>query len=286
MRDYYECHDWDVDGFPGEFIYGDDVYVDDYYMDERWKPDVDYREYWVSTKGRVWSYVSNTFVYGSPYDDYGHIGLTLWINKRKKFKALHRMVAEAFIPNPHDLPIVRHLDDNPSNNCVWNLAWGIPLDNTRDCINNGHFRYLTDADREIALQKVRVPVIAVDLRTRREYSFKSQSEAARCLGVKQGAICGVLHGKYTNAGGYYFYQPGEDVDIDTIADVYARRFAKIRAIDLLSGREFIFNSQAEAARVLNISPGSVNRAFSVSNHTVCGYRFEYVDKEAYLDGRY
>lgn len=29
MRDYLECHDWDTDGFPGEFVYGDDYYVDE-----------------------------------------------------------------------------------------------------------------------------------------------------------------------------------------------------------------------------------------------------------------
>ena len=42
MRDYLECHDWDTDGFPGEFVYGDDYYVDDYYMDERFKQDSEY----------------------------------------------------------------------------------------------------------------------------------------------------------------------------------------------------------------------------------------------------
>lgn len=29
--DRLECHDWDTDGYPGEFVYGDDVYIDDYY---------------------------------------------------------------------------------------------------------------------------------------------------------------------------------------------------------------------------------------------------------------
>ena len=279
MTKHYNNYDWDADGFPGEYVYGDDVYLDDYYMDERWKPDVDHGEYWVSTKGRVWSRMSNSFIHGSPYDDYGHIGLSLWVNKRKVFKSLHRMVAEAFIPNPYDLPIVRHLDDDPSNNCVWNLAWGFPVDNTRDCINNGHFRHLTDQDREVAMQKIRIPVIAVDLRTRREYTFESQSEAARCLGVKQGSIYAVLHGKYSNAGGYYFYRPGEAMNVDFDNYKYSRRFATILVTHLTTGRKFIFHSQAEAARVLNIAPSSVARAFNNSNHVACGYRFEYVDEE-------
>lgn len=31
MREY-DCHNWDTDGYPGEFVYGDDCYVDDYYF--------------------------------------------------------------------------------------------------------------------------------------------------------------------------------------------------------------------------------------------------------------
>lgn len=42
--------------------------------------------------------------------------------KTKKF-FVHRLVAEAFIPNPNNLPIVNHKDENPQNNCCDNLEW-------------------------------------------------------------------------------------------------------------------------------------------------------------------
>lgn len=50
---------------------------------------------------------------------------------------LHRLVAMAYIPNPNNYPIVRHLDDIGTNNTVNNLRWGTQKDNVNDSIING-----------------------------------------------------------------------------------------------------------------------------------------------------
>jgi hypothetical protein len=50
---------------------------------------------------------------------------------------VHRLVAEAFIPNPSGHPCVRHLDGNPKNNHVTNLAWGTYADNEADKARHG-----------------------------------------------------------------------------------------------------------------------------------------------------
>lgn len=61
------------------------------------------------------------------------------IKVRKNVK-IHRLVAEAFIPNPSNLPIVMHLDDNRFNNLVGNLKWGTQKENVNDAISKGRLK--------------------------------------------------------------------------------------------------------------------------------------------------
>ena len=60
-----------------------------------------------------------------PYKDGGDYYFVIGLHKngKKKYKAIHRLVAEAFIPNPNNYPIVNHKDENKENNYVDNLEW-------------------------------------------------------------------------------------------------------------------------------------------------------------------
>lgn len=53
----------------------------------------------------------------------------LYKNKQKKFHSIHRIVAEAFIPNPNNLPQVNHKDENKWNTNLNNLEWCSIQDN-------------------------------------------------------------------------------------------------------------------------------------------------------------
>ena len=53
----------------------------------------------------------------------GYLQLILHKNGEISSRKVHRLVAEAFIPNPDGLPQVNHKDENKQNNCVDNLEW-------------------------------------------------------------------------------------------------------------------------------------------------------------------
>ena len=52
-----------------------------------------------------------------------YLHVNLCVNGKCKKYSIHQLVAKAFIPNPNNLPLVNHKDENPSNNFVDNLEW-------------------------------------------------------------------------------------------------------------------------------------------------------------------
>lgn len=201
----YDIHDWNIYGWPGEFVYGDDMYIDDYYMEERWLPISGFEtEYWVSNLARVWSVKTQKFLQVKPMDNHGHLGVCLYSGGKRYYKYIHRLVAEAFIPNPNKLPIVRHIDDIPYNNTVYDITFGTQRDNAYDAIRNGRAYIPSPEDREKSYEKSRTPIIATNLSTGESFTFRGQGEASRILGIPQANIWKVLNGQRPRAQGYTF----------------------------------------------------------------------------------
>ena len=88
---------------------------------EIWVPVVGYDyDYTVSNHGRI----CGTRGVMKPYDNgYGYLVVEFQKNGKKKHLRVHRLVAEAFVPNPDDLPEVNHRDENKHNNHAANLEW-------------------------------------------------------------------------------------------------------------------------------------------------------------------
>lgn len=91
--------------------------------EEVWKDVVGYEGmYCVSNFGNIYSlYTNKVLNHGTRKDGYQYVILSK--EDKKKYKMIHRLVAEAFIPNINNLPIINHKDENPSNNNANNLEW-------------------------------------------------------------------------------------------------------------------------------------------------------------------
>lgn len=66
---------------------------------------------------------------------YSMIGLSK--DNKQKMYLVHRLVAEAFLGNPENLPIVNHIDGNKSNSHIENLEWVSNSDNINHAISTG-----------------------------------------------------------------------------------------------------------------------------------------------------
>ena len=89
---------------------------------EEWRDIEGFDGYQVSNEGRVRNCKRNTIL--KPLSDgRGYLQIHLWKNGKSTNKRIHRLVAQAFLENPQNLPEVNHKDENKSSNIVENLEW-------------------------------------------------------------------------------------------------------------------------------------------------------------------
>lgn len=69
---------------------------------------------------------------------YGYLAISLRAPGEKQTRLIHRLVLEAFVGSCPDGEQCRHLDGNPFNNSVSNLAWGTRVENAADRERHGH----------------------------------------------------------------------------------------------------------------------------------------------------
>ena len=112
-------------------------YMSKYSTDEEiWKDIKGYEGYYqISETGKVLS-VRNSFIL-SPTTSNGYKEVVLSVNHIKGYKLIHRLVAEAFIPNVDNKPEVNHIDGDKLNNNINNLEWVTRAENAKHAGANG-----------------------------------------------------------------------------------------------------------------------------------------------------
>lgn len=183
------------------------------------KPISDYPDYMIYDDGRVWSNKTNKFLKPSPTNR-GYLTVELFNNSGSKRLLIHRLVAIAFIPNPHNWPQINHKDENPQNNCVANLEWCTARYNMNygEGAKTRHLKidYTKPCYRENAIlngKKAAKPVSMFSLDGQFIRTYESAAEASRQTGIDKTDISRAVRTKY-NAGGYAWeYERSDDLSV-------------------------------------------------------------------------
>ena len=139
--------------------------------------------YAVTEDGKVWSYGSNKWL--SPLNSRGYCRVQLCKGGKVTAYLIHRLVAEAYLSNPLNLPHVNHKDENKANNSVANLEW---------CSVDYNNKYGTHATCTMK------PIYCIEL----DKTFASLKEATEVINIAQSSISNCLAGRRKTAGGYHW----------------------------------------------------------------------------------
>ena len=162
-------------------------------MKEIWKDKKDYEgHYQVSNWGRVKSIKFGKEIILKQHINIkgGYYYVCLLKNGKHKNYYAHRLVAEAFLPNPNNYKEVNHKDECKTNNVVSNLEW---------CDRKYNHNYGTINER--ISQSQSKPVLQYDLEGNFIKEWKSTMECCR-NGYNQGAVAACCQGKRKTHKGF------------------------------------------------------------------------------------
>lgn len=148
-----------------------------------------YPKYMITPNGKVFSLITNKYL-KAVINSSGYLVVGLYHNNKRTTKLVHRLVAEAYIPNPDELPEVNHIDENVLNNNISNLEWVTKTYN----INYGTHNKRAAQSR---YKSIRV------WNDEFNKSYISIKDASSELGIHASHISQVLNGTVKQAKGYY-----------------------------------------------------------------------------------
>lgn len=103
----------------------------------------DFPQYTINEQGQVKNIKTGKLKEVFPNCQTTYFQVDLWKDNKGTRKYVHRLLAEAFIPNPLGLPEVNHIDGNRQNNALSNLEWVTGQQNKIHAVRTGLRKYTT-----------------------------------------------------------------------------------------------------------------------------------------------
>lgn len=144
--------------------------------------------YKVNCIGLIWSTRSKRFLKSSLKPN-GYRYIEFNVLGKVSYHRVHRLVAEAFIPNPKDKPFVNHKNGNKSDNYYRNLEWVTGSENNLHAIDSG-------------LAKIYYNIYEVECPDGDKYICKGYEDIMSLTGASKNAVWNWVKGKYNPRSGH------------------------------------------------------------------------------------
>jgi len=184
-------------------------------------------------------------------------------NGKQKYCLIHRLVAQAFIPNYDNKEEVNHIDGNKKNNTVENLEWVTHIENIHHAFNN-------------KLMTIEVGVYIIDVFTGKIIKHtKSITSASEFTNISCETIRDIMNDK--NGTNKQFVFVKDDVeDIQHEINKKLKNTYVVQMIDIETGqvlREFV--TPLDAKKKLNVKSQCIHNCLLGQSKTACGYKWKY-----------
>lgn len=179
---------------------------------EQWKMIKGYTNYMVSNLGNVkslnYNHTGKEKILKYKIDKYGYYLVCLYKKGVKKFHTIHRLVAEAFIPNPDNKPCIDHINTDKTENRIDNLRWVTSKENNNNPLTKTHRSDSLKGQKNYMFSKFgkehhnSKEILQFSLHGEFIKKWDSQADIERELLIKQSSISECCKNKRKTSGGY------------------------------------------------------------------------------------